>query len=54
LLVANNIKEDSLIQEGQVLIIPTGTPTPLVQATATAKPAAPVTHIAVATSTPKP
>jgi LysM repeat protein/RNA polymerase subunit RPABC4/transcription elongation factor Spt4 len=54
LLIANNLNDNSLIKEDQVLIIPKGTPTPPIAATPTAKPAAPVTRIAVPTSTPVP
>jgi LysM repeat protein/RNA polymerase subunit RPABC4/transcription elongation factor Spt4 len=54
LMIANNLTDSSFIKEEQVLIIPSGTPTPLIQATPTVAPPAPVTRLPIATSTPKP
>jgi LysM repeat protein len=54
LMIANNLSDSSFIKEEQVLIIPKGTPTPLVQASPTAPPPAPVTRLPIPTSTPKP
>ena len=54
LLIANGLAEDDIIREDQIMIIPTGTPTPPVVPTATTRPAAPVTRLPIPTSTPKP
>jgi LysM repeat protein len=54
LMIANNLTDREFIREDQILIIPKGTPTPLVMPTATMRPAAPVTRLPVPTSTPQP
>lgn len=53
LMMANNLT-DYMIHPDQVLIVPQGTPTPRGQKTPTVPPAAPLTRIAIPTSTPKP
>lgn len=54
LLIANGLAENDIIREEQIMIIPTGTPTPPVVPSATPRPAAPVTRLPIPTSTPKP
>ena len=54
LMIANNLTDRDLIHEDDIMVIPTGTPTPPVIPTATPRPAAPVTRLPIATSTPKP
>jgi LysM repeat protein/RNA polymerase subunit RPABC4/transcription elongation factor Spt4 len=54
LMIANNLTDRDIIHPDDVLVIPTGTPTPLVTATFTPRPLAPVTRIAIPTSTPAP
>jgi LysM repeat protein/RNA polymerase subunit RPABC4/transcription elongation factor Spt4 len=54
LMIANNLTNSDLIHEDDIMVIPTGTPTPPVIPTATPRPAAPVTRLPIATSTPKP
>lgn len=54
LLIANGLAQDDIIRENQIMIIPTGTPTPPGIPTATPRPAAPVTRLPIPTSTPQP
>ena len=54
LMIANNLTDRDVIHPDQVLVIPTGTPTPLLPPTSTPRPPAPVTRIAIPTSTPAP
>ncbi len=54
LLIANGLAENDIIREDQIMIIPTGTPTPPVPPTATPRPPAPVTRLPIPTSTPQP
>lgn len=53
IMIANGLTDRELIREDQVLIIPTGTPTPPTPPTPTLRPQAPVTRLPIPTSTPE-